>query len=56
MLSGTKASRENGVEVADRIEVGRLKGDERSYSDALNERKQCSEISDRRQGDRDNGS
>lgn len=56
MLSDTKASRENGVGVADRIEFGRLKGDERSYSDALNERKQCSEISDQRQGDRDNGS
>ena len=56
MLSGTKASRENGVGVAARIEFRRLKGAERNYSDALKERKQCSEISDRRQGDRDNGS
>ena len=56
MLSDTKASRGNVVGVADRIEVGRLKGAERSYSDTLNDRKQCSEISDRRQGDRDNGS
>jgi hypothetical protein len=56
-MSGCQVSRaEEVVGNADRIEVGCLKGAKRNYSDALNERKQCSEISDRRGRDRDNGS
>jgi hypothetical protein len=60
-MSGCKVSRgraraEEPVGDADRTEIESLKSAKRSYSDALNEREQCSDISDRRGRDRDNGS